>query len=46
MSSLNIDDNFVSDNLHCDKEFFITLYNICVKTAKLLFPEIIRVKNK
>ena len=43
---LNIDEMFLSNDLQCFESFFITLYNLSLGLAKLIIPEVLRVRNQ
>ncbi|KAM3135463.1 hypothetical protein pb186bvf_012482 [Paramecium bursaria] len=42
---MKVNEEFLSEKFHRDIQFFITLYELCIGLAKLLFPELIKIRN-
>lgn len=45
LTRFKIDENFLSDDLKCTDGFFVTLYNLCLGLAKLIFPEVVKISK-
>lgn len=42
---LNVNKEFMSSNFECNKHFFKVLYDLSLGLARLLFPEIVKIRN-
>ncbi|CAD8050160.1 unnamed protein product [Paramecium primaurelia] len=42
---LNVNKEFMSSNFECNKNFFKVLYDLSLGLARLLFPEIVKIRN-
>ena len=42
---LNVNKEFMSSNFECNKNFFKALYDLSLGLARLLFPEIVKIRN-
>jgi serine/threonine-protein kinase ULK/ATG1 len=42
---LNVNREFMSTNFECSQLFFKVLFDLCLGLARLLFPEIVKIRN-